>query len=191
MPIGRLIKKMSGHEKLSTIAAAERRTERGARHRAHPKDRHGRAALRRRIRFEQNRLGRRLQCAAADALHDAPEHERPHIAGGAAHKRTYREDGERQGVKLFASEQRRQPTVKRHDDDVREDIAGRDPSDLIGRRSQIARHVRQRDVDDRRVDDRHDHAEHHGGRYEKHRRLAPGGRPASRRGRGGRRPFEC
>ena len=47
---------------------AERRADRGSDHRAHAEDRHRGAAPLRRKRLEENRLRRRLQRAAADAL---------------------------------------------------------------------------------------------------------------------------
>ena len=118
--------------------AAERRPDRRSDHRAHAEDRHRGAAPLRRKRFEENRLRRRLQRAAADALDDAIEDEHPDRARRAAEERRDREERERDRVERLAPEQRGEPTVERHHDDAGEDVAGRDPGDLVDRRAEVA-----------------------------------------------------
>ena len=151
--------------------AAQRRPDRRADHRAHAEDRHRRAAPLGGKRFEEDRLRRRLQRAAADALNDAIEDEHPNRVRGAAEERRDGEERERDSVEHLAAEQRRQPAVERHDDDVGQNVAGRDPGDLVDRRAEISADRVDRDVDDRGVDDRHDHPEHHGDGDERDRRA--------------------
>ena len=66
----------------------------------------------------------------------------------------------------LAAEQLAEPAGERNDDDAREDVAGRDPRDLVERRAEVPHHVGQRDVDDRAVDDLHERGEHDGERDE-------------------------
>ena len=49
-----------------------------------------------------------------------------------------------------------------------EQVAGHDPLDLRDRAVQVVPEGAQRDVDDRRVEDRHDHAEDHDARDPPH-----------------------
>ena len=63
-------------------------------------------------------------------------------------------------------EYRAEPAGQRNYDDTRHDVARRDPRDLVEARAEIVHHVRQRDVDDRAVDDLHERGKHHRERNE-------------------------
>ncbi len=83
----------------------------------------------------------------------------------AAHQRGDREDDDRCEEVLSPPEARGQPRRDRDDDHVGDDVPRDDPRALIDRHAEIALNVRQRDVDDRGVDDleqrRGDHRDAH------------------------------
>src|SRR5204863_9358536 len=67
-----------------------------------------------------------------------------------------------------------------------------DPRDLAHARTERSHHVRHRDVHDARVDDAHDHAEHHdGGDGPRVRRLVPGCTRIEGHGAHGVAPATC
>jgi hypothetical protein len=114
-------------------------------------------------------------------LDDAVQHELPDIGRGSTQKRSQREDGDARRVVIFAAEASGQPTVEGHDDDGCQDVAGRDPADLVDGGAKRTRHVGECHIDNRRVDDCHDQTQHRGERDEKYRRFGLRGMDADRR----------
>src|SRR5262245_8012079 len=82
--------------------------------------------------------------------------------GGPAEKTREGEKNDGPDEVAFPAEHRAEPTRERNDEHAREDVAGRDPSDLIEARTEISHHVRQRDVHDRAVDYLHQRRENDG-----------------------------
>ena len=72
---------------------------------------------------------------------------------GAAEETRRREQQDRADEVPLAAEHPAEPTRERHDDDARKDVAGGNPGDFVERRAEVPHHVRERDVDDRVVDD--------------------------------------
>ena len=84
--------------------------------------------------------------------------------GDRAQRRADREQHERGHVHALGAESPRRPPRHRDHGRQREQVAGHDPLDLGDRAVQVVPERPQRDVDDRRVEDRHDHPEdHHAG----------------------------
>ncbi len=136
--------------------AAEGGPERGADHDADAEDRHRGAVLAGREHFVEHRLRGREQRAAAQALDDAPGHQLGERVGVAAEERGDGEQRDRAGEVAAAPEERGQPAGDRQHDDVGDDVAGRDPGDLVERGAQVPHHVGDRHVDDAGVDQLHD-----------------------------------
>ena len=104
----------------------------------------------------QRRLRGRQERRAARALHHAPQHELAETVRRAAEERRDHEQDDRDRQVVLAPERRREERGHRQHDDVRQDVAGAHPRDLLDRRAEVARHLRQRDVDDRGVEHFHD-----------------------------------
>ena len=104
-------------------------------------------------------LADRQDHAAADALDDAEDDELGRRPGQPAQHRPRSEEHERQQVDLLGAEAPRGPAGDRDHRRQRQHVAGHDPLDLRDRAVQLAPQRRQRDVDDRGVEDRHDRAD--------------------------------
>src|ERR1700674_3637741 len=72
--------------------------------------------------------------------------------GRTAEERREGEEHDRAGEVALSAEKSRQPTRHWDDDDVSDDVRGRDPRDLVERRAEVSHHVRDGDVDDRSID---------------------------------------
>jgi len=70
----------------------------------------------------------------------------------AAEERRDGEQDDRSREVIAASEKGREKRGHRNHDHVGDHISGHHPGDLIERRAEVAHHLRQRDVDDRRID---------------------------------------
>ncbi len=132
--------------------AAERGADSRADHDAHSEHGLSDAHFRRRKGLEQRRLRGGQECAAAQALHHAPQDQRVERPCGAAEKRRAHEQNDRSGEVALPPEVPGQPARHRDDNHVGDDVSGRHPRDLVERGAEISHHVRDRDVDDRRVD---------------------------------------
>ena len=104
----------------------------------------------------QRRLGRREERGAAGALEQAPQHELPERRGRAAQHGRDDEEDDRERQVALAAEAFGEERGHRQNDDVRQDVGRADPRDFLARRAEITGHLRQRDVDDRRVEHFHD-----------------------------------
>ncbi len=98
--------------------------------------------------------------AAADALEDAEGDQLTRGAGEPAERGSGREEHERGQVDALGSEAAGGPARHRDHGGDREHVAGDHPLDRGERRVQVAAEGVQRDVDDRRVEDRHDRPDH-------------------------------
>ena len=136
--------------------AAERGPERRRDDDAEQEDRLDQALLLAREDLPDRGLRGREQRRAAGALDDAPDHELDQRVRGAAEKRGDREQDDRGGEVAPAAEPLGEERGHRQDDDVREDVAGADPADLLLGGAEIPGHLRQRHVDDRGVEHLHD-----------------------------------
>ena len=114
-----------------------------------------------------HQLADREDHAAADALQDAECDQLAGRRGEPAEGRAGREQDQRGHVHALGAEPARRPAGDRDHGGERQQVAGHDPLDLIDRRVQFVRQGGERDVDDRRVEDRHDRADDH------HRADAP------------------
>ena len=94
----------------------------------------------------------------------------------AAQEARDREEHDRADEVTLAPEELAEPAGEWDDDDAGEDVAGRDPRDLVEARAEIPHHVGERDVDDRAVDDLHQRREHDGERDQVFVLRALGGR---------------
>ena len=105
---------------------------------------------------------------AARALQDAAEHKRGGRVRHRAQRRADREEHERSEIDLPRPEAPRGPAGDGDHRGEREQVAGDHPLDLRDRTVQVVPERVQRDVHDRRVEDRHDHAEDHHTRDDPH-----------------------
>ena len=112
-----------------------------------------------RERLPQDGLLGRLQRAGAEPLERAVDEERLERVRRAAEDGAEEEEREAEHVDALLAEEAPEERRERHHDDVRDDVPGADPGDLLHRRAERAHHVRERDGDDRRVDRAHQRAE--------------------------------
>ena len=140
--------------------AAERRAERpGRRMMAMPNSAIAMPCSFGRERLAQDGLLGGLQRAGAEALDDAEDDEHRQRAREAAQRRADDEQHEADQVDALLAEEAAEEPGERHHEHRRDDEAGGDPGDLLDRRAERAADVRERDVDDRRVDGAHQRAE--------------------------------
>ena len=132
--------------------AAERRAECRADHDADAEDRHAGSRFFGRERFVQRGLRRREQRPTANSLNYAPEDQPQQRVRRPAEEGREGEEKDRAREVALSAEVRRQPAGHRDDDDVGDDVRGRNPRDLVERRAQISHHVGDGDVYDRGVD---------------------------------------
>ena len=92
-------------------------------------------------------------CRTRKKISDSADHARPHSAEPSAEQR------DRDHPHPLGPEALRHPARQRDHDRQREHVARRDPLDGVQRRVELAGERLERDVDDRRVEDRHDHAD--------------------------------
>ena len=98
--------------------------------------------------------------AAAEALQDAEEDQRLGRPGQAAQRRAERRTARpRPSTPSWRPKRSDIQPVSGITIGQREHVAGRDPLDRVQRGVELARQRLERDVDDRRVEDRHDHAD--------------------------------
>ena len=128
--------------------AAQGRAEGGPDHHAHAEDGHGRAGLAR------GKTSKRMACAveisAPPPMPCTMRQKTRSCERGrmAAEERCEGEEGDRAGVVVAPPEPLREPAGERQDDDVRHDVAGAHPGDLLERGAEVPHHVRDRDVHD-------------------------------------------
>ena len=99
-------------------------------------------------------------------------------AGNGAQRRADREQHQRGHVHALGAEAARRPAGHGDHRGQRQQVAGHHPLDLRDRAVQVVAERAQRDVDDRRVEDRHDHPEDHHAGDLPHVRLDAVGSPA-------------
>jgi hypothetical protein len=99
--------------------------------------------------------------AAADPLQDAEDDERLDVPREAAQERPEREEHERRHVDASCTEAVGGPARDGQHGGDGEQVAGHHPLDLVERGGEVLGERLQRDVDDRRVEHRHDRAEDH------------------------------
>ena len=124
-------------------------------------DAKGRAALFRRKGVEDDRLLVRLQAAAEEALQQPEDDELRQAVGDAAQKRADREHRDADQEIALAADHRAEPAGDGQHDAVGDEIGGQRPGRLVVARRQAAGDMRQRDIDDRRVEDLHEGRERH------------------------------
>ena len=104
----------------------------------------------------QGRLRGGQQRGPARALHDAPEDQLDQGMRGAAEEGGDHEEQDRERQVALPAEALGEERRHGQKDDVREDVTGADPADLLVRGPQVPGHRGQRDVDDRGVEHLHD-----------------------------------
>src|SRR5919106_739388 len=102
--------------------------------------------------------------AAAEALQEPEDDQRLRRPSQAAQRRRNTEQRHRDHPDPLGTEALGRPTGQRDHRGQREQVPGRDPLDRVQRRRELARQRLQSDVDDRRIEDRHDHPDDHDGR---------------------------
>ncbi len=137
---------------------ADHRAERGGEDDPQPVHAHGLAELVLRHQRVDHRQRDRGQHAARDRLHDAERDERVQAPREAAQHRAGREQHERDGVDALHAEPQAEPGADRHHHALGEGVGGGDPLHLVGGGAEVPLDVDHGDVDDRGVQDRHEHA---------------------------------
>jgi hypothetical protein len=141
--------------------AAERRPEDRREHHRHGDDAHHAPHPFRPGCLGEHQLADRQDHPAADALQDA-EHDQLGARGReTTQRRPGSEDHDREQVHALGAETPRRPARDRDHGRERQQVAGHDPLNLADRGVQLAAERPQRDVDDRRVEDRHNRSEDH------------------------------
>ena len=144
--------------------SAQRRAHDRRDHQAHPPRRHRELLLVGRERLHQDGLRRRHHRRARRALNQPKDDHLIERLRGAAEARRRDEHRDRRQEVALAPEARRDPSGHRNHDPVGDQVAGEHPCDLVDARRKAALHMRQRDVDDRRVEHLERRPEHHGQR---------------------------
>ena len=129
-------------------------------------DAHGRCLFFHGERLSQHRLRQGYEGTAADALENAEDDHRRQVPGDPAEHGRAREDRDGKKVKPFAPEPGAQERDNGHDDDAGEDVARRDPGDLLDRGAEGAAHVGQGHVHYAYVESGHEGPRHHRDRDE-------------------------
>ena len=132
--------------------AAQRRAQHGPGHDAQAENGHAGPGLLGWKGLKQRGLRGRYQAAAAQPLHDAPEHQCAQRVGIAAHEGCKHEQHDGQRKVVAPPEPVGQPARYRQHDHVGHHVAGGNPSDLVERGAQGAHHVGHGDVDNAGVD---------------------------------------
>lgn len=101
-------------------------------------------------------LGRREECRATRALQNAPAHELDEARRRTTEERRDHEDDDRRREVVPPSEHHGQIRGDWEDDDVREDVAGADPADLLLGGAEVAGHLGESHIDDGGVEHLHD-----------------------------------
>jgi hypothetical protein len=141
--------------------AAEGRTEDGGKHHGNADEAHDLGQVAGTGGLDEDHLADRRQHSASDALEHAEEDQLPARGGQRTQTRTQREDDEGDEVEASRAEAPHRPAGDRNDRGEREQVAGDDPLDALERGMEIAGEIVERDVDDRRVEHRHDQSHDH------------------------------
>ncbi|ABA48951.1 200 kDa antigen p200, putative [Burkholderia pseudomallei 1710b] len=139
--------------------AAERRAEHRRDDDRHGRDRERAVALLGRERIEDDRLLVRLQAAAEQPLQHAEHDQLAEIGCDSAQERADRERDDAQHEVALAAEQAAEKAGDRQHDAVGDKIRRERPGRFVVARRHRAGDVRQRDVDDRRVEHLHERGE--------------------------------
>ena len=141
--------------------AADGRTHDRRDHHADSPHRHRHRLLARRKGLHQDGLRQRHHRGAGRPLHQAEEHDLVERLRDAAQRRRHHEHRDRGDEVALAPEALGDPSGHRDHDAGGDQVARDDPRDLIDAGGEAALHMRQRDVDDRAVEDLEHGAEHH------------------------------
>jgi hypothetical protein len=156
--------------------AAHDRPDSGREHRRHPGDR-GRQPLRAlRKQQEHRREYRRDQRPPEKALQDTPGDQAVETPACRATNRGQREQADRADKEPAHAEAAGQVASKRDGDNLGGEISGLDPTHRIGRDAERPADGGQRRGHDLDVEDRHEHAQAHGGKGEPDPQRGDGGR---------------
>ena len=170
--------------------AAERGPDRRRDHDAETVEAHRRADALARHQPVDDRLAEHREQAAADRLDDAEDDEGVEVPGDPAERGAGDEGEQRRDVERPQPEAVAQPPARGHDDAEGEAVPRGDPLHLVGAGAEVRLDPRGGDVDDARVEQCHEGADHH--HEERDQPPAGGGGrdgPQGRRARrGGRRP---
>ncbi len=139
--------------------STERRAEHRGQHDRDPDQAHDLGEVARTGGLDQDHLPDRCQHAAADAL-DHPEGDQLTAVGGQRTQRgAGREHDQGDQVETPGAVAPHGPAGDRDHGGQRQQVSGDHPLDLTQRRMQVSGKIVQRDVDDRRIEHRHDRAE--------------------------------
>ena len=111
--------------------------------------------------FHQDGLRDRHHRGAGGPLQQAEEHDLVERLRDAAQRRRRHEHGDRRHEVALAPEALGDPSGHRDHDAGGDQVAGDDPCDLIDAGGEASLHMRERDIDDRAVEDLEDGPEHH------------------------------
>ena len=110
--------------------------------------------------FEEDCLRKRLHRAACRTLDQSKSDQQRQVGCEAAKQRRDRESDDRCHQQALAPEVGREPSGQRQDDGIGHEVRSQHPCRFVDRRREVAGDVRQRHVDDRRVEDLHEGREH-------------------------------
>ena len=146
--------------RVGDIAADSRPHDRRDHHPDSP-HRHRHRLLARRKRFHQDRLRQRHHRRACRALHQAEENDLVERLCDSAQRRRSDKHRDRRDEVALAPEPLRDPSGHRDHDSRRDQVRRHHPRDLIHAGRETTLHMRQRDVNDRAVEDLEHGPKHH------------------------------